>query len=275
MFPTGFCFMGRPCDGTSPVGNTRTTHFLLLSMDSGNGIYIIVNKMNGHRYVGQTNNFHRRWKEHRSRRPETRTAIGRAFVKHGKESFTFMVLEKCPIEKMDEREIHYISTMRPEYNMNSGGTGNRGHLVNDYTRKILSKIARRWWDGLPSDEKKIIISRLKPNRRGSHIPESTKKKMSDANKKFWFGKVRPHTELEKRKISMANKISMIGNQNGIKIRVDKICSRTMRVIETFGSAAAASRSVGVHPSGITHVCRGKQSVSGGFFWRYHKNQEVT
>lgn len=29
------------------------------------GIYLITNTINGHKYVGQSNNIYRRWKEHR------------------------------------------------------------------------------------------------------------------------------------------------------------------------------------------------------------------
>ena len=85
------------------------------------------------------------------------TTLQKAFRKYGIDNFTFEVIEKCKNEKLDEREIFYIATLHPEYNMNEGGSGNNGYVVTDETRKILSKAGKKQWDSYDEETKKNII----------------------------------------------------------------------------------------------------------------------
>lgn len=170
-------------------------------MDDGSGIYMIVNRVTGHRYVGQTINFRKRFTQHRTKTHQRRSVIGRAFHKHGKDAFEFIVLERCPADMLDAREIRHIARLRPEYNMNKGGDGNRGFMVRPEVRACLSAKSRAWWRRLSDEEKRAIVSRIQKNRRP--VSAETRARMSAANKRFWAGKKRPGYRLGMRKVIAA------------------------------------------------------------------------
>ena len=121
-------------------------------------IYTITNKINNKIYVGQTINPEKRWKKHLTddvKNPNL--LLGKAFLKYGRENFTFKVIEECENSKMSEREIYWIETlhtyfkdhMSNGYNMTRGGEAmfgdsnpfySRNH--NKDTRKVLSEYAK-------------------------------------------------------------------------------------------------------------------------------------
>lgn len=109
-------------------------------------IYCYTNKINNHKYVGQTNNYNRRIKEHRScafnkNASSYNDLIHRKIRQYGEENFQISLLEILYTEDIDEvnkREIYWIDKMNSHcstglgYNMSIGG-GRRGYS------NILSK----------------------------------------------------------------------------------------------------------------------------------------
>ena len=89
------------------------------------GIYLITNKLNGKKYVGQSNDIGRRLKEHCCPgRAKNGYPIDVAIQVDGKENFDFQVLEECSIEELNERETYWIQklqTHKKGYNCNLGG----------------------------------------------------------------------------------------------------------------------------------------------------------
>jgi group I intron endonuclease len=96
------------------------------------GIYKITNLINNNIYIGQSNNLELRWKKHQwtafSNTPSNKEwdkPLYQAMRKHGINNFSFEILEECPIEILDEREIYYISKYNGlayhNYNITSGG----------------------------------------------------------------------------------------------------------------------------------------------------------
>jgi excinuclease UvrABC nuclease subunit len=80
------------------------------------GIYLITNTLNGHKYVGRSINITKRWKEHLySSRREDGFLLHKAIKKHGVENFSFQVLEET--DKLYERECFWYQKINPEYNM--------------------------------------------------------------------------------------------------------------------------------------------------------------
>ncbi len=72
-----------------------------------------------------------RWKEHiyLSKYSPEKMTISNAINKHGKENFKFEVIEECSSEKVNDREIFWISelnTYKDGYNSTIGGDGNAG-----------------------------------------------------------------------------------------------------------------------------------------------------
>ena len=67
-------------------------------------IYKITNNINGKSYIGQTNNFERRMREHK--RCVDSSAIHCAIQKYGADSFTYKIIEECDDSLLNEREIY-------------------------------------------------------------------------------------------------------------------------------------------------------------------------
>lgn len=91
------------------------------------GIYKITNKINHKFYIGQSNNIERRYKEHcaPSRYLKSNIPLDWAIHKYGKENFTLEVIEECPTEKLNEREIYWIEkeqAIKLGYNCCPGGS---------------------------------------------------------------------------------------------------------------------------------------------------------
>lgn len=89
------------------------------------GIYLITNKLNGKKYVGQSNDIERRFKEHcYPGRYKNGYPIDVAIHVDGKENFDFSVLEECSIEELNQKETYWIEklqTYKKGYNCNLGG----------------------------------------------------------------------------------------------------------------------------------------------------------
>lgn len=104
-------------------------------------IYCYTNKLNNHKYVGQTNNYKRRIREHRSCAFDEKAfsynhLIHRKIREYGEENFEITILETLytdDINLVNEREQFWIQEKNSYagngqgYNMDLGG-GNKEHL---------------------------------------------------------------------------------------------------------------------------------------------------
>ena len=89
-------------------------------------IYLIINLINGKMYVGQTRrSLEERINEHR--RCKNDIGVDLAIQKYGWENFKVEILEVCPVDKLNEREIFWIAELNTKvpngYNMTDGGDG--------------------------------------------------------------------------------------------------------------------------------------------------------
>jgi group I intron endonuclease len=87
------------------------------------GIYCWRNKVNGKRYVGQSQDMRRRCQDHCTK--EGGTYLHHSLRKYGLGAFEVTVLEECAIELLSDREIFWIAelnTLFPAgYNFSRGG----------------------------------------------------------------------------------------------------------------------------------------------------------
>lgn len=83
------------------------------------GIYQIINQINNKSYVGQSRNIEKRWSDHKVSNLDY--PLYRAFKKYGIENFSFLILEACEIDELNEKEIYWIKKINPEYNQTEGG----------------------------------------------------------------------------------------------------------------------------------------------------------
>lgn len=104
------------------------------------GIYKIKNLINGKVYIGQSIHIERRWQEHCQ--PSTRSLIGKAIQKYGKENFSFQVLEECSYEQLDALEEQYISSYNSVvpngYNIETASKGKTSFAF--YDQEVFEEI---------------------------------------------------------------------------------------------------------------------------------------
>lgn len=128
-------------------------------MNKTSYIYLITNKINNHKYVGQTIDPHKRWLEH-CRKSNNSCVIDKAINKYGKENFSFEILEECKTSDANEREIFWIEYYntyknKEDYNCHIGGKMQNKENNPMYGKKgfdsPLSKITKELSESIYND----------------------------------------------------------------------------------------------------------------------------
>lgn len=130
------------------------------------GIYMILNILNNHKYVGSTNNFKRRLTRHRGELRKDKhhsTYLQRAYNKYGEDKFIIYILERCsPIkDTLIYLEQKYLD-LNPEYNISKTAShpSNTGHKMPEQAKKRLHDL----YYGKKRDPK--IVDKATKNRIG-------------------------------------------------------------------------------------------------------------
>lgn len=97
------------------------------------GIYCIENLINHKKYIGQSIDIYRRWKDHKHELNGHRhhnVYLQRAWDKYGEDNFNFYILEECDVSIINCREMYYINKFdcvngKCGYNIESGGNANK------------------------------------------------------------------------------------------------------------------------------------------------------
>ena len=106
------------------------------------GIYKFENNQSHKIYIGQSTYIKKRYYGHlydAYNRPEHSSGVDSAIAKYGINNFTFSIIENCPIEKLDEREIYWIAyydSYHNGYNRIPGGKALRGE---NHPRALLTE----------------------------------------------------------------------------------------------------------------------------------------
>lgn len=104
------------------------------------GIYEILNRVNGKRYVGSAVDIAQRWREHRrglkAGRHHSRH-LQAAWNKHGETAFDFRVLMECePVDLLREEQAEF-DRRPPDYNICPTAGSTLGRLHSDETRRKI------------------------------------------------------------------------------------------------------------------------------------------
>ena len=139
-------------------------------------IYLIVNKINGKLYVGQTSiNFKKRWTKHINSAVNSPSkgcvSLYRAIRKYGKDNFIFECIEET--EDLDNREIHWIN----EY----------GGINSDLNYNFKDPLSMKWSDYTRVKQSKSMIGADNPNY-GNKWSQEQKDEASKKNKGIVTGK---------------------------------------------------------------------------------------
>lgn len=114
-------------------------------------IYKITNIENEKNYIGQTNNFARRKREHKTalkRGVHSNNLLQNSWKKYGEEKFVFEELQWCEKDEVDELEKFWITFFHSNntdfgYNLESGGSLLKEH--HELTKRKLSRNSKKLW----------------------------------------------------------------------------------------------------------------------------------
>ena len=128
------------------------------------GIYCIENLINNKKYIGQSKNIYRRWKQHIKDSEIKQLPLYKSIRKYGIENFKFFILEECKITELTLREDYYItyynSYVPNGYNLSRAETQGINKSVPDNILEIIKEIEKNELS-LIDIAKKYNVSRSK------------------------------------------------------------------------------------------------------------------
>ena len=193
-------------------------------------IYKITNTKTGEFYIGKTTlSIEQRFSDHKYSSRYYDTHLYRAFKKYGIEVFCIEAIDACPDDLLNEREIEWIKTLSPHYNMTSGGDGGTTHHL------------QTWKDGMAqrrsyAGKNNPMYGKQSAFRGRTHKQESIA--LMSKSKRLQWDKMTPEERLERGKQVSGKKNGMYGKtpKNAVKYEIDE---------KVYESLSAASRATGL------------------------------
>jgi group I intron endonuclease len=151
------------------------------------GIYLILNLKNLKWYVGSTNNFLNRWRNHRNglkKFSHENDKLQKSWCRHGADSFAFIVAEYVELERLKEVEQMYLdyakSLTEKTYNLNFGASR---PIWSDDSKIKLSNSLKKFFSN--KDE----IKKLKTIRKNQWTDELKNEQRVRASATWYNGKL--------------------------------------------------------------------------------------
>lgn len=134
---------------------------ILKDQKGKSGVYYLVNKINGHTYVGSSINLASRMKNYLNNaflksKQNSNMPIVKALLKYDQSNFSLLILEYVEPEYLITRETFYITQIIPYYNVLKQGYSSLGYKHTEETKKMLSELAK---NRTHSDKTKALIAR--------------------------------------------------------------------------------------------------------------------
>lgn len=155
-------------------------------------IYIILNKTNNKRYIGQTVDFDARIKKHLriAKSGKDQRHLYQAIRKYGKDSFTWKTHALASNEKeADDLEMYWIKHFKSHdrkhgYNMTLGGQTNRGSFTAEVKEKMrLAKLGKKSPHMTGNNHPLFGVTGEKHHRFGVKHTQEARRKISEAGRK--------------------------------------------------------------------------------------------
>jgi group I intron endonuclease len=152
---------------------------ILKEQKDKSGIYCLINKNNGHSYVGSSINIASRMRNYLNTtflksKQNINMPIVKALLKYNPSNFKLLILEYVDLKNLAIRETYYITYVLPYYNVLKQGYSSLGYKHTKETKALLSLLAK---NRVHTDETKALISRAltgenNPFYNKSHSMES-------------------------------------------------------------------------------------------------------
>ena len=163
---------------------------ILKEQRNKSAVYCLINKVNGHTYVGSSINLVSRMRNYFNKaflksKQNANMPIVKALLKYDYFNFSLLILEYVEPEFLIVRETFFITHIIPYYNVLKQGYSSLGYKHTEETLKLLSELAK---NRTHSDKTKGLIARAvtgenNPFYNKSHSIES-KMRMIEANSAY-------------------------------------------------------------------------------------------
>lgn len=242
------------------------------------GIYLITSPT-GKNYVGSTNNLTRREKEYRLLNCKNQTLIYNSLKKYGWDAHTFMILEKCSLDLLNEREIFY--TKKYKAFVDDGGLvlqvgGNQGfqsqHTRDKKSKSMKGKLLGTLNPGVKESWKQGRTS----GNKGNKYTQESKDKLSENKKNHpmyndeWRDSI--SKSLKGRKVIWGDKISKTNKgksrNKGNNLKPILQYTKDNTLIREWDSITQVSEELKLNFNGISNNLLGYCKSSYGYIWKY-------
>lgn len=171
------------------------------------GVYAIVNRVNGNKYIGSSKDVAHRFKTHvilLNNKKHHSNHLQHAWNYYGSVNFDFVVIEECEVCVLIEREQFYIDTQNPMYNVcaMAGTRKNTKHSEETKQKLRNANIGKK-----ASDETKMKMSESRKGKASYKRTVETIQKMVNS-RAGW-----KHTDESKQKISESRKGIPLSQKN--------------------------------------------------------------
>ena len=198
-------------------------------------IYTFKNLINHKVYVGQTNNPKKREYEHLlEAREGSKKLLYYAIRKYGEENFLFEVIETCPDESANEREVFWIrhfDSFENGYNMTTGGD----HF--SHSEETKDKIGNFFRGKQLSEEHKQKLREANKGKKPPPHSEETLRKMSESMKGKNTG---PLSEEHRKKLSIAHSGKKLSEEHKEKLRNKPVSEETRQKLSAVSKGIKRS-----------------------------------
>ena len=214
--------------------------------------------------------------------------------------FGFMDEQTCNMREREMIALYRSNQREYGYNLTEGGEGTIGlHHSKEARRKMSeSKKGKKFTEEhrknlAKANQNPSVETRLKISKalKGKTVSDETRRKISEAHKGIRLSEEhrrklieantgRHPSEETRKKLSESRRAEKhplygkhLSEEHRRKLSESKKWKNTKRVIciETeniYNSIGCAAKEMGIHPSGISVVCAGRQKTAGGYHWKY-------